>query len=369
MYYTQTVGNILFVMLSGGVMVASLIACCYFLFRRGNAFAPDVTPPVRLRRWAAAFFASSALSHLWWLPYSFLNPWDTNTLYCVIAVFLDCVTVVPTITATLLCMLQDRRRPLWPVALSLLPFVCGLAVYFVYDGEIYITFMRTYFLFLVFALMVQMAYSIRQYRHWLHDNYADLEHKEVLQSLVVVVFILMTLAFYGSGSESLTYEYIVQVNDLLLICILLWRVETLQQLDDVAPEEPEADEAPKSVSSAPHTLPSNIGPLLQLHCENTKLYLQHGLTLYQVSEAVGTNRYYLSQYFSRQGMTYNSYINGLRIRHFVSLYNQAVANHQRVTAQQLADESGFRSYSTFGIAFKQVMGTTVTDWMRNEKLL
>jgi AraC-like DNA-binding protein len=63
-------------------------------------------------------------------------------------------------------------------------------------------------------------------------------------------------------------------------------------------------------------------------------------------------------------MTYNAYINGLRIQHFISLYHEAVAAHKPVIAQKLALQSGFRSYNTFSVAFKKVMGTTVTEWMR-----
>lgn len=40
------------------------------------------------------------------------------------------------------------------------------------------------------------------------------------------------------------------------------------------------------------------------------------------------------------------------------------AAHQLISAQQLAYQSGFRSYSTFGAAFKQAMGMTVTEWIR-----
>ena len=50
-------------MFYGGVAVAALIACCYLLFRRGNAFAADITPPLRLRHWAAAFFGVAAMGH------------------------------------------------------------------------------------------------------------------------------------------------------------------------------------------------------------------------------------------------------------------------------------------------------------------
>ncbi|MBQ8949050.1 MAG: AraC family transcriptional regulator, partial [Prevotella sp.] len=74
---------------------------------------------------------------------------------------------------------------------------------------------------------------------------------------------------------------------------------------------------------------------------------------------------YLSQYFSRQGITYNIYINNLRINHFISRYQKAVADGQPIVAQQLASESGYRSYSTFSLAFKQRTGQSVTAWMRS----
>ena len=60
-------GQLLYIMLYGGAAMAALIAFVYLLLRRGNAFAPDVTPPLAMHRWAAAFFAVACLGHFWWL--------------------------------------------------------------------------------------------------------------------------------------------------------------------------------------------------------------------------------------------------------------------------------------------------------------
>lgn len=169
----------------------------------------------------------------------------------------------------------------------------------------------------------------------------------------------------------MTYEYAVQVFDYLFIAILLWRVETLQTLennddnDDII-EATGLEEVMALQSSAPQvTIPDNIGQLLEHYCEGRQLYLRQDITLSQLSKAIGTNRYYLSQYFTRQDTTYNAYINSLRIQHFVRLYQEASAAKRSFTAQQLAQECGFRSYSTFAVAFKQRMGQTVLTWMRN----
>jgi len=72
-------------------------------------------------------------------------------------------------------------------------------------------------------------------------------------------------------------------------------------------------------------------------------------------------------YFSRQGTTYNAYINDLRIDRFVHLVREANAAHRPVSAKQLAAQSGYRSYSTFSVAFKQRMGKSVKEWMNEEE--
>lgn len=115
----------------------------------------------------------------------------------------------------------------------------------------------------------------------------------------------------------------------------------------------------------PSSIRNDIELLLQQHCIDEHLYLQHDLTLLQLAKAIGTNRSYLSRYFSCQGTTYNAYINDLRINHFVSLYRETIASKRSFTAQQLALESGFRNYNTFGAAFKKTMGMNTTEWMRN----
>ena len=169
-------------------------------------------------------------------------------------------------------------------------------------------------------------------------------------------------------------EYIAQYNTIFIVAFLLWRVETLQELEvkeDVStpyiqegllPSEPQDSENADGITP----LSSNIGLLLQKYCVESKLYLQHDLTLTQLSEKLGTNRTYLSQYFSQQDITYNLYVNRLRIDHFERLYREAIVSGRFFTAQQLAHDSGFRSYSTFAAAFKQFMGQTVTEWMRQQ---
>jgi AraC-like DNA-binding protein len=198
-----------------------------------------------------------------------------------------------------------------------------------------------------------MVREVRRYGRWLRDNYADLEHKEVWQSFVVLVVIMLMFGYYVSGDSGMTYEYITQVGCIVMVCVLLWRVETLSSLTPGLPGE-----------GLPGEGLVDIELLLQKHCIDKQLYLQRDLNVNQLAQALGTNRTYLSQYFSSQNTTYNAYINKLRIDHFCRLYQEAVADEHHPTAQHLVGRCGYRSYSTFSLAFKQRMGQSVASWMR-----
>ena len=261
----------IFLMFYASVAMLSLIACCYLLFRQGNAFAKDVTPPRRLRRWTAAFFAAIALCHLWYLPTYFLTSSDDKMLGGLIAALLDSMTIIPLAIVVFLAMLQDRRRPLWPIALTVAPLIAGLAWCIATSSYALLSVLYVYYLLMWLGLIINMVRALRQYGRW-----------------------------------------------------------------------------------------------LKKHCEDSQLYLQHDISISQLATLIGVNRSYLSQHFSSLGTTYNAYINGLRIQHFIYLYHEAVASHQPISVQQLAYQSGFRSYSTFYAVFKQSMGMTATEWMRKQ---
>ena len=379
--YDQTQEDAIFVMLYAVVMTMALMASAYLLFRRGNAFAEDIIPPLRLRRWTAAFFGIIAAGHLWYLPGTMVDDSQAATLWMLIGGLLDCLLTLPVAFIVMLCMLQDRRRPLWPVWLAMVPLVIMMGVNIANRSDALLPWMQGYFLLAVIGFTVYMVREVQRYGRWLRDNYADLEHKEVWQSLVVLAVIMFLFVYYVTGYGSITYEYIVQVCGIALVAYLLWRVETLQDLnlpissenivvadatpiDDsdamdtmIATEEKEEADASLSVRN-------NIGPLLRQHCEEPQLYLQYDLSLTQLATLIGVNRSYLSKHFALQGITYNTYINDLRIRHFVSLCQERAAAHQPLSVQQLSLDSGFRSYSTFNAAFKQVMHTTASEWLR-----
>ena len=195
--------------------------------------------------------------------------------------------------------------------------------------------------------------------------------------------ILFVHIVYSTNEGALFTEYVAQVNTLIIVAFLVWRAETLPRLSPLplpVREGSEYSQGQEQAEGLSAPLPHREGPgesllgesllgshseieqLLSEHCVATQLYLQHDLTLQQLAQAIGTNRSYLSQYFSRQGITYNIYINNLRINHFISRCQELSAAGKSIVAQQLASESGYRSYSTFSLAFKQRTGQSITAW-------
>ena len=252
----------------------------------------------------------------------------------------------------------------------------------VYPSELIEQLTNVYMLLLCLLFSVYMVFAIRQYGRWLNDNYADLENKKVwLIQVVSLVCMLMFVLYTLATSWVLIFS--IHIVELVLVGLLLWRVETLPELNSLTPDSapigegsedlPDSSKSTTELSEPLAPLKgvggealANIEQLMDERCVGGQLYLQHDLSLLQLAQTLGINRFYLSQYFSRQGTTYNAYINDLRIRHFMRLYREAVQNGQTIVAQQLANDSGYRSYSTFSLAFKQRMGKSVTAWMREQ---
>lgn len=372
----------IFTILYAVVAAVSMMAGCYLLFRRANAIAPGIEPPLRLRRWTGIFLASLALNHVWYMQLFFLSANEDVLMVDLIGGLIQGLTLLPVAIVVVLAMLQDRKRPLWPFAVMTAPAVAALAACVVCRSMYLFPAIYAYDMLLVVGFIIYMVRALRQYGRWLRDNYADLENKEIWRSFIVLAIILLAFAVNELCDKAPVFEYTMLLVSATLICYLTWRVETLNDLniqkvqetapsrmvvtshDDLLPLRAESRETTEP-DNLKASLPKDLASLLQRHCIDTQLYLQYDLNITQLAKAIGTNRFYLSQYFTSQGITYNAYINNLRINHFTRLYLEAVEAKRHFTAQQLASESGYRSYSTFRLAFQQRMGQNVRAWMND----
>ena len=232
MYGEQSILDPFFMALYGGTALLTLVAALYLLLRRSNAIAPDVCSSRMLRRWTAAFFLASSLSHVWWYVLGTVWLTDDRLVRNLTAIMLDHLTLVPLVLAVLLAMLQDRRRPVWPWWLAQVPVVVMGAVGIDRRDEFWgYTLPHCWQVAVIAAFVVYYVFAVRRYGRWLLDNFADLDHKEVWQSLVFAVFLFVFYELYTSNAGEMMKEYMAQVITLVIIAFLVWRVETLQELE------------------------------------------------------------------------------------------------------------------------------------------
>ena len=230
MYEYQGLSDAFFLMLYGAAAWFALLASVYLLFGRGNAVASDeVVPSTLLRRWTAAFMLAVFMSHVWWaVP----EASDDQLVRNIVCITLDRLTFVPLMMCVLLRMLQDRRRPVWPVWAVVAPIAVLAVVCIVLRSDLFESLVELYMAVVAVAFLVYYVRAVRQYGRWLLDNYADLECKEVWQSLLLLAFILFVHVAYSTNGGALMTEYLAQVNTFVIIAFLVWRVETLQELEE-----------------------------------------------------------------------------------------------------------------------------------------
>ena len=101
--------------------------------------------------------------------------------------------------------------------------------------------------------------------------------------------------------------------------------------------------------------------------QESHVYLDPEISLGKLAQLLNTNEKYLSQLINQQyKVTFTELINELRIKKAcIILSNQA---SRTKSIDQIADESGFQSKSTFYVAFKKVTGVTPLFFQKNAHL-
>lgn len=88
-------------------------------------------------------------------------------------------------------------------------------------------------------------------------------------------------------------------------------------------------------------------------------FLVENYTLQDLSNAMYTNRYYVSKIINRfSGKHFRAYVNYYRVMYAMELYR----SNMSLRISEMAHLCGFKSSSSFLSAFKSVMGEPPSDW-------
>ena len=205
----------LFYILYGITGIVPLLAAAYLLLRRSNAIAPGITPPMRLRRWTASFFAVTTLAHVWWLLF-YIYSGDLHSVAYLVIVMVDCMLLFVTFAGMLLAMLQDRRRPVWPALVTMIPFVALWGAVMAFPSKLFEQITAAYLVLLGLLFTVHMIFAIRQYGRWLNDNYADLENKKVWLCQAVALGCMLLFVLYVLAVD-MVLIWFIHIIELVLV--------------------------------------------------------------------------------------------------------------------------------------------------------
>ena len=328
------------------MMTILTMMAVYLLVSKRNAFGSEIVTDQRLRRKAGWMILIYVLVYLANIPlYFWLS--DNQQLLEMVSITLDMMVTYPTVLCFMLELLQDRRRwdnRLWWLSLlAVMPLTGWLLTHWSWwIGVLYGLYLTELVTFIVWYVRATKAYH-----RFLADNYADLEHKELVWSWIILSSIFLStinylLTMFQSDMHTIVVcTYAIHLADTIFIALIVWHIDHQQVLEPLAEEsveevqksqEAEAVETEAMETTNTHEFPASrkdiiiykTGELLRKHSEEAQLYLQRDLSLTTLAQACHTNRTYLSLYFASQGITYYIYINKLRIDHFQSLYREAM---------------------------------------------
>lgn len=254
------------------------------------------------------------------------------------------------------CLIYEMIRPGWAsfrkVLWMLLAYLPFFAAWYIWRDEVVI---RCYFICLFFAATVIFLLWLRDAHHYvryIHENYSNIDKINISWLRVVGLFFIICQLLWvviSIISHPLT--------DCLyyLLSIILWQIT----LEHVLHQQPVSMEVVNSVE--PTTVKEySFAKTLPVIIENEELYLNPTLSIKDLASRIGTNRTYLSNYFTHvQQTTFYDYINRLRIeKKSIPLMQE----HPEYTLERIATESGFQSLSTFNRSFLKLKGIRPSEF-------
>lgn len=242
----------------------------------------------------------------------------------------------------------------------------------------------TYYGFRVILLMeilyvqIWAFFKVSVYNRHLDEYFSDSEQRGK-KTNIIIYFSGLCAICAATGLLALPFQKLVE-NSFLFVAMSLitsvavfctgfasYRIEfTAEKLvellkkNDSKASENESGIAPKSddLDISERTYEQIVRGLMKLAAE--KEFLKPELSLIDVSEAIGTNRTYLTKVIhSYFNCSFSDYINLLRIEYAEKILQDTPS----MTMQEVAINSGFTTLSSFYRNFQKFTGTTPAKWM------
>ena len=201
---------------------------------------------------------------------------------------------------------------------------------------------------------------------------------------VCLLFFVTLLTYYGCFDEATWRgELLFNGLSLLMWAYPYWYASRIAQVladsEETQLEEPLAQPEEEAVPVAeaaqeemaqeenppiPEELAHRIATLLLRSMEEDRLFLNPKLTIMDVAKHIEVNKTYISYYLNRcEGINFYDYVNRFRIEEACALMGEMTVENRKLLVD-VAELSGFKSFSTFYRSFAKFKGVTPGEYAR-----
>jgi AraC-like DNA-binding protein len=247
----------------------------------------------------------------------------------------------------------------------------GLLFFALFWDEQRSYFLIAFYIFVAYYLTMLIRYTVvflRNYRRYMYevDNYFSEKETARLRWIFYTFFVALTI---GIGALLLTFSettlhYILFT--VVFICFYTYfGIKFINYTFSFGEIEPIISEENSPVDMLPKQNPSaNKEIELKItHWIQNKEFVNHGITIEQLSKKLATNRTYLSKYInSSYEKTFNEWINDLRIEEA----KQLLYNNPQLSINQVSEKVGYANQSHFGRQFTKRVGVSPRLWLNTQ---
>lgn len=184
-----------------------------------------------------------------------------------------------------------------------------------------------------------------------------MRRKAVCAALLLTAGMMLPQPGHGTGAWLAAYV-------LSLACILASAVSGYGNRTDNVVHEEVASEQESVPQATGYCVQEGLRERFEEYFEKQKPYLNPELSINDVARSLCSNKTYISRMLNGQmGQNFNQVVNGYRIRYAMEHFR----NNPSIRVFDLADASGFKSLSTFSLAFRMHVGEAPGDWCRKTR--
>lgn len=313
----------------------------------------------------------------------------TETLYSMAN-----LAVFPLYYLYLLEVTEEKWNHHWQVTLLMPSLLIGMMIggcyAFVNDADrphlIFIARMVAKFIFAIQVVIVLLKgyQRVKKFDEIVENCYSDIENRTLRNTQIIIIFLVITsiISFLANviGKEAFVDSLALVSVPCVVFAIILFMLLraghmqnfTIHELMEEAAETVVTDNGNNTdiMREAAETPPAEvnaekirqISARIEEVMRREKPFLQPDLRVSDLARLLLTNRDYISRAIRLdKGMSFNEYVNKLRIEHAITL----MKNNPQMSVLDLSVKSGYTSQASFFRNFKQFTGTSPKQFKCN----